>query len=31
MEYGKLNENHGKLKHPLDDLENDKITEKHEK
>ena len=27
MEYGRKTENHGKRKHPLDDLNNDEITE----
>jgi hypothetical protein len=31
MEYGNKTENHGKEKHPLDDLKNDEITEKCEK
>jgi hypothetical protein len=31
VEYGKKTENHGKRKHPLDDLKNDEITEKREK
>ena len=31
MEYGKKTENNGNEKHPLDDLKNDEITEKHEK
>jgi hypothetical protein len=31
VEYGKKHENHGKWKHPLDDLKNDEITEKREK
>jgi hypothetical protein len=31
MEYGQKNENHENEKHPLDDLKNDKITEKRKK
>ncbi len=31
MEYGKKTENHGNEKHPLDDLINNEIAEKHEK
>ena len=31
MEYGKKTESHGNEKHPLDELKNDEITEKHEK
>ena len=31
MEFGKKNENHGKEKHPRDDLKNDEITAKREK
>ena len=31
MKYGNKTENHGNEKHPLEDLKNDKITEKREK
>ena len=31
VEYGKKTEYHDNQKHPLDDLKNDKITEKREK
>ena len=31
VEYVKKTENHGKRKHPLDDLKNDEITEKRDK
>ena len=31
MKYSKKTENHGKCKHPLDDLKNDEITKKREK
>ena len=30
VEYGKKTENHGNEKNPLDDLKNEKITEKRE-